>query len=353
MKKLFPIILTTSTVLFSTISFAAGNEIKITHKGKVVKSIPVDKLGELEFSVSSSTPFKQFYSGQWGTLDNALIVVSSFFKKGSAVPNLKETYSNSVTELANTYSDSAWGSKKSFSKSFYNIAKNNGFYSADTDYNIAIGVRFSRKEYTGKTVWKNGGWVQETRWVDLGPVFATTVLSLENPTFAKEVNINSLLEDAQNTINSNNSDPNTFNNAVAFSKDIYNGNNSDSYEGSKVLSVTKQGEPKYSWNYYNEDQMVYIKMPVEMNIKAIKKSGAFIGTEQEFKCTKVFLSGSKNLTKNAFDKSILEIGADFRDYCTTKEGKKGKDFGNVLPTNTDGKQTTPEDLIKGFLKELK
>ena len=342
------------TFTFSTqISIAESNGISLTLNGKEVKSVPVDKLGEINFKVTSGKTFKQFYSAQWGKLDNSLIVVSKMFKKGSATPDLSKNSSDSAaTELGNTYSDASWGDKKSFTKPMLIIAKNNKLFNADTSSNVAIGVRFSRKEYTGKIIWKNGGWIDETRWVDIGPVLATTVLSLEDPAFASSINWNDIIQQSINSLNTQKQDPSTSNNSSGLSKDIFNGSSYESkdYEGSKALSGEKKGKPLFSWNYDEDEQLVYASLPISLDFHAVKKNGFMGGVEADFKCSKARVITKRYLSKDSFDSGVLETDSDFSSLCLTKDGKKGTDMGN---TSSTGSAPSAMDLINGVLKEIK
>jgi len=352
-KKLALSLASLITFTFSTqISIAESNGISLTLNGKEIKSVPVDKLGEINFKVTSGKTFKQFYSAQWGKLDNALIVVTKIFKKGSPTPDLSEGKSNYVTELGNTYSDSGWGNNKTAVKPMLNIAKNNSLFNANTSNNIAIGVRFSRREYTGKTIWKNGGWVQETRWVDIGPVLATTVLSLEEPSFAKTLDLSKMMEDASNSLNNNEQKPLTSDNASAFARDIFNGSSTEAsdYQGSKSISLEKKENPVFNWNYEDDAQLVYVTIPAKLNIHAVKKNGFMGSSEADFICNSVRVSSKRYLSKNSFENVSVEIGADFSSFCLTKDGKKGKDFGN---TSSTGSAPSAMDLINGVLKEIK
>lgn len=354
MKTKSLLVITSLTTFFvsTQVSLAENTMISLTLNGKDVKAISVDKLGALNFKVTSAKTFKQVYANQWGKLDNALIVVSKIFKKGAEKPDLSKTYANTVTELANTYSDSGWGSQKSATKPMLSIAKNNEFFSANTSNSIAIGVRFSRKEYTGKTIWKNGGWVDETRWVDVGPVLASTVLSLEEPPFANKVDWDSIMQQTVDSLNTEKQDPSSSNNSTGLSKFIFDANSFEAkdYEGSKTLSAEKNGTPLFSWNYDGDEQLVSASLPVALNIHAVKKNGFFGGTEADFKCGHAKVVTSKYFSKDSFEKGSLEIDSDFTNDCTTKDGKKGKDFGG---NSSSGSAPSAMDLINGALKEVK
>ncbi len=97
-KKLALSLASLITFTFSTqISIAESNGISLTLNGKEIKSVPVDKLGEINFKVTSGKTFKQFYSAQWGKLDNALIV----FKERSISFVLMEFFFHSAELMFN------------------------------------------------------------------------------------------------------------------------------------------------------------------------------------------------------------------------------------------------------------
>lgn len=344
MKKMtVPISILLSFISVS--SFAASEEILFTLNGKPVKSVNVDNLSKLNFSIKTSNSFRQIYKNQLGNLDNALVFIVKPFKKGSPVPDLS-TYSY-FSELENTYSDKSWLDKKTSSKDMFSIAKRTRLHDNDNTENLAVGVRLSRKEYTGKTIWQNGGWVQETRWVNVGPVLGKTVLSLEKPTFEKSINWDSIMKEAVENTNSKPASVNEYNNPIAFVKDIFDGSSSDNYEGSKILSVKRDGEPVYSWNYNEDNNKSYvnIKVPVELNIHAVKKT-SLGGYEGSFKC-RSGLEFNKYSDKSSFDKGNIYIGSKFRESCVTPDGKKASEIN----TN-DLSKTDPNQLINDIMKNF-
>lgn len=350
MKKSLIISSTLLFSAFSSVSMAASDQITFMLNGKPVKSIAVDKLGQLTFNIKTTKSFKQIFANQWGTLDSSIIVVVQPFKKGSPVPSLERSYK--LTELENTYGDKGWVNKNTSSKDMFSIAKSTELYNADTSENIAFGVRYSRKEYTGKTIWKDGGWVQETRWVDLGPVLAKTVLNLEAPGSAKSINWNNLLQNAANSMNTTKQDPSTYNNSSALAKDILKGTSYESkdYDGSKVLSIEKAGDPVYSWNYDGDTQYVMAKIPAQVNIHAVKKGEFIGGVEADFKCgPNATVSAKKINDQSNFDNAELSINQGFAESCMTADGKKASEMAN---TNTNAKPNA-ENLINSFMKNMK
>lgn len=317
-------------------SLAAAPSIVFTHNGKAVTSIPLDKLTELTVTVNTGgSTFKQAFSGQWSGLDQAQTLKVMPFTKGAAFPNLEGAHNWFNYDLAVTSGDSNWGGTKSLTASMRKGAIELSLYKATTDDDLAVTSLFYRKDYTGKTVWQNNGWVQETRWQALGNALGQATLKLEPPTFASSLDPKALFGPAVEKFNSDKTYDLT--RAQGISRSLLYptsyGGRKVTFEGSKVLefSVAAGGKPVFNWNYKENDKSEYIQaeMTVNMKIQAVMNTtleSIPIPTKMEatFNCP-IRLSVDRDMGASSWTINDLNYNDEIRKNCKTADGKIADD----------------------------
>lgn len=330
-------LLSGSLLALSTLpSLAAAPSIVFTHNGKAVTSIPLDKLTELQVTVNTGgSSFKQVFTGQWSGLDQAQTLKATPFKKGAAFPDLEKAHSWPNLDLAVTSGDSTWGGLKVLSASMRKGAIELSLFKANSEQDLAFTSLFYRKDYTGKTVWQNNGWVQETRWQALGNALGQATLKLEPPTFAASLDPKVLFAPAVEKFNTEK--PYDLTRAQIISRTLLYpnsyGGRTVNFEGSKVIefSLAEGGKPVFNWNYVEKDKSEYIQaeMTVNMKIQAVMNTimeALPIPTKMEavFNCP-IIISANRDLGSSAWTVSDLEYNDAIRKTCKTADGKTADD----------------------------
>ncbi|MGE3726243.1 MAG: hypothetical protein AB7I41_11875, partial [Candidatus Sericytochromatia bacterium] len=304
-------------------SVAASPSIVFTHNGKAVSSIPLDKLSELSVTVSTGgSTFKQVFAGQWSGLDQAQTLKATPFIKGAAFPDLENAHSWPNFDLAVTSGDSTWGGLKSLTASMRKGAIELSLFKASSEHDLAFTSLFYRKDYTGKTVWQNNGWVQETRWQALGNALGQATLKLDPPTFAASLDPKVLFAPAVEKFNTDKTYYST--RAEGISQTLLYptsyGGRKVTFDGSKVIEFTlaEGGKPVFNWNYKEKDKSEYIQaeMTVNMKIQAVMNTtmeALPIPTKMEatFNCP-IRISANRDLGAAEWTVSDLEYNDSIR-----------------------------------------
>ncbi len=353
-------LLSTSLLALSALpSLAAGPSIVFSHNGKAVTSIPLDKLTELQITVNTGgSTFKQVFAGQWSGLDQAQTLKAMSFKKGSAFPDLEKAHSWPNLDLAVTSADSTWGGLKVLTASMRKGAPELGLYGATSEDDLAFTSLFYRKDYTGKTVWQNNGWVQETRWQALGQNLGQTTLKLEPPTFASTLDPKALFAPALeklNVIPASQYDKNKpmFMTQVLLYPTSYGGREVN-FNGSKITAFepAPNVKPVFKWNYSEKSNAQWIEARFEAVMKLHSVMTTTLEalpvpnkTEVDFICP-IKLTAKRDLTGDSWEVDDLEFGDAIRKTCKTADGKLADDI--IKSANPLENAKSPQDLLKNF-----
>lgn len=348
--------LAAGTVLWAlTLPAHAAGGVALTLNGKPVTSVPVDQLGAVTVTVNSGNgAFKKVYAGQWSGIDQALNVVGTWYKRDKGAPDLDRSHTWNGYTIARTGEDSTWGGKASLSASMNKVARDVQLYRADTDDNVTFTIRFRRKVYTGKTVWKDGGWVKETRWETVGPAIGQTTLKLDPPNVAKTLKSEQIAAAATSARK-----PEQLARWLLYPTSY--GGRTVAFEGSKILGAEPQAgkTPTYAWNFDGNTQLVYAKIPANLKIHAAMQT-TFEGmpvpttTEADFLCP-IQVSAICNLSTGAWKVDDLDIPSDFAETARTADGKTAAEIAKGV--NPMGGMQVPadgsaEDKAKAILKGL-
>ncbi|HEY9842484.1 MAG TPA: hypothetical protein V6D23_18625 [Candidatus Obscuribacterales bacterium] len=345
----------------ATPAWSGGPSVSFMLGGKPVTAVPVDKLGDVSVTVSTGgQSFKQVFAGQWGnSLDQSLNVVGTRYKRSAGAPDLARSDEWNGYGLGLTSRDSGWSGKNSLSESLRQVGSSDGIelYRADTNDDVIVTGRFRRKVYTGKKIWVDNGWVDETRWETVGPTLGKATLKLDPPTFAGSLDVNALFAPALQKFNAPPPGKYDDNKAMLMSRTLlypesYGGREVD-FKGSELKAVENAaGTPAYSWNYDHASgaQMVYARFPAKLKVHAVintKFEGmpAAMKTEADFDCTMDAVV-TRKLGSSSWEVNDLEINDDFREHCQTTDGKSPDDI--VKTITPMGNATSAEDLMKGF-----
>lgn len=350
---------------------AAETSVQFLLNGKPVTAVPVDKLGDIQIVVTSGGPtFKQLWSGQWQGLDQSLNVVATPYKKGSSAPSLDGSHQWKGFSLSKTTYDSAWANQKELKGSMRKAATVDGLalFDANSEEELVFTTRFRRQVYTGKTIYKNGGYIKETRWETAGPFRGGGKLKLEPPTFAASLNPEQIFSNAVTELNAMPKSEYDNNRAMLVSRSLlyptsYGGRKVD-FKASKILSFASAGgaKPVFNWNYLDSDgsQWVYAKFPTNMQIKAVMmttydSSPAPMKTEAVFLCP-MNMQAKRKIGTSQWVSDDIEFNDDSLETCRTTDGKTAaeviKSGGTpTLPTLDTTK--SPEDQAKDILNGLK
>jgi hypothetical protein len=339
-------------------TLAASPSIVFSLNGKAVTSVPVDKLTDLSVTVNTGgANFKTVFNGQWSGIDQAQTLKSTAYKRGTNAPSTENSSGWANYDLAVTSGDSNWGGLKELKGTMSKGAIELSLFKATTEQDIAFTSRFYRKVYTGKTVWQNNGWVQETRWEAVGPALGSATLKLEPPTFAASLDPKALFAPA---IEKFNNEPDYYSQkprAESISRTLlyptsYGGRKVE-FGSSKVLEFTlaEGTKPVYNWNYNEKDKSSYVQaaFTVNMKIHAVM-STTFeslpipMKTEADFLCP-IEIEAKRQLSESKWVTGDLSYNDDIRKTCKTADGKSADD---IIKGVTPGGGGGAGDLLKGF-----
>lgn len=358
MKLISKCVLAATTMLAATLpAWSAGPAIVIALNGKPVSSIPVDKLGELTMTVSTGgQSFKQVYSGQWSGLDQALSMKAKRFTRGAATPSVDSARSWENLDLAVTSSDSNWAGKNTLTANMSKGAPELSLYEASTAEDVVFTSLFYRKVYTGKNIWKDGGWVQETRWETVGPALGQATLKLDPPTFASSLDPSKLFSASVEKFNKvddhGDSEARMMSRTLLYPESY--GGRTVNFEGSTVTNVSKaDGAVAYNWNYNEDDNSQYVQasFPAKLKLHAVitttfENVPLPMKTEADFECDKVEGKATHPVGGGNWQGDGLSYKDDIRSHCKTADGKTPDDI--VKGINPMGNAKTPQDLMKQF-----
>lgn len=359
MKHLSALLLT-STVLMATASPALANgSITLTHQGKVVDAIPVDQLGQVEVTVKVPGSFKNFYKGQWGSLNHSFGIHAKYYKTGTAVPSLANSTDWPSQSIAESFDDASWPDKTSLSTSFLEIAKRTRAHAFDDTHSVLLTGHYAKQFYTGKTVYQGGGWVKETNWATMKPALGQAKLKLQPPTFANTLQIETIAKDATNNLNTK-QDDSSMESALYMGRRLfyptsYGGTKVD-FTGTKILSFEKAGTPHFSWNYSGDQELVYVAIPVTAKIHAqVIKSGDNhpipLKAEADFVCPNAELSAKRPVNGGNWTFSSWSLRED--SGCRSTEGKTAEQvLSAATPTADKLLQGNPLDQAKDLMNIL-
>lgn len=363
LKTMCSLAITTLALLGATApGWSAGSpSIVFTLAGKPVTSVPVDKLHEVTVTVNTGGQnFKQVYSGQWGnSIDQALSLFGVIHERAGAGPNPENAPNWPSYDFALSSGDSNWSGKTSLSLSMGKAAKADGLqlFKASNHDNVMMTARFYRKVYTGKTVWQDGGWVQETRWETVGNNLGQATLKLEPPTFAASLVPSQLFAKA---LEANNAPPeNEYNNnrAMEFSRWLLYpqsyGGREVKFDGSKITAFdSSAGTPSFNWNYEHNSgaPMVYAHFPATMKIHSVMSTKLEAmplpsKTEADFSCP-IEMTVSRMLSEGTWKGGEVDFSDASRGKCRTADGKTADDI--VKAADPMSNVTTPQDLLKNL-----
>lgn len=355
--------LTSLTLLIGNLpALAAAPTLILTLDGKPVTSVPVDRLGQVMVTLKTNGPsFRQMYTGQWQGIDQSMNVMGLSYPRSGAVPELEDSHRWNGYSLEKTTNDSTWGSKTSLSRPMNKIASAQGLelYSADTDDNVIFTGRFRRKVYTGKKVWVDNGWVNETRWETLGPTFGKASLKLEPPTFAGSLNAQTIFAPALQQFNAPPANKYDTNKAMKFSRTLLYpqsyGGREVNFNGSAVKTVeSAAGTPKYSWNYDGNTgkQLVYARFPAIIKVHAVINTQfdsmpVPLKTEADFNCPMDAVI-THPIGGGSWEPNDIELNNASRLLCKTADGKTPDEIVQSINPTQNVTGTSPEDILKGL-----
>lgn len=342
-------------------SLAAAPSLTLTLGGKPITSVPVDQLGDVMVTLNTGgQTFKQVYAGQWGdSIDQAQTLFGVIYERAGTTPNLENAANWPNYDFVLSSQDSTWANKTTLTVPMSKAARSNGLqlFKANDRYNVMLTSRFYRKVYTGKTVWKDGGWVKETRWETVGSNLGSAVLKLEPPTFAGSLVPSQLFASSLEAYNAPPENASSNNRAMEFSRWLLYptsyGGREVKFDGSKITAFeAASGTPLFSWNYDPNSgaPMVYASLPMNMKIHSVMNTKYDsiplpIKTEADFICP-VDMSVSRLLSDGSWKTSNLYLDNEGRKKCRTADGKTADDI--VKSANPLENASSPQDLIKGL-----
>lgn len=316
-------------------AFAAGPSITFTLDGKAIAAVPVDKLGQVKFSVmSGGSPFNKVFAGQWQGIDQSLGLAGKIYSHSAGEPALESAHDWNGYNLYDTHSDTTWGNKTSAEGSMLAVAnyKALGLFSATSQDSVLFTVRFRRQVYTGKTIWVDGGWVKETRWEGVGPTLGKATLKMEPPTFASSLDPKMLfapsLEKFNTTTNgySNETGAEMIAHTLMY-PNTYGGRTVD-FKDSKIVAfeLAEGNKPVYNWNYKdNGSQYVSAKFTVNMKTHSVMHTRIdpipFPTTaEADFNCP-MDITATRVIGEDTWVTNGLDYNNSIRQSCKTADGK--------------------------------
>jgi len=289
-------------------------------KAKTVTSIPIDQLGKLKLRIySGNKTFKELYGKFWGNLRSGLDLAAKFIPKGQTA-DFSDTKKWLTHYIAEAKEDSEWPDSNTLEIDLLKAAKGIKLWEISSDDDIAFAVQYTKEKKTGKTVWVNNGWVDETYWETLGKPASTGVLKIEPPT--KENTAPDVTQVKEMALKYMNTDKTyrqvtggtKFNYSVAdyFAHVLIDKNEYPSakegfnFDGSKITNLEIVKGPSYGWNYDEykpAEQMVYASYDVTMDIHGSKTEMLFIKNEIDAKCTNGTITLKKMLNSNEWQVS--------------------------------------------------
>lgn len=338
-------------------AWSAAPSITFTLAGKPVTSVPIDKLSELTITVNTGgQKFNQVYNGQWGGLDQAMTLKALPYTRSGSKPNLENARKWFNYDLSLTSLDSNWGGKTNLSAAMRKAAPKLEMYKATTDDDIMFTSLFYRKVHTGKTVWQDGGWVQETRWDALGENLGQASLKLDPPTFASSLDPNKLFSSAVEKFNTDTSYDLTraqFLSRTLLYPSSYSGR-TVKFDGSKITEFSQAPGSKtvYNWNYNESDGSEYITASFTINMKLHSVMQTTFESipipnnlQADFSCP-IQISVNRKLSDSNWTVNDLEFNDSLRKTCKTADGKLADDL--IKSVDPLSGATSPQDLLKNF-----
>ncbi|PKL77654.1 MAG: hypothetical protein CVV27_04875 [Candidatus Melainabacteria bacterium HGW-Melainabacteria-1] len=357
LKQVCSLALTAAALLATTMPvWSAGSpSISFTLGGKAITSVPVDQLGDVKVTVNTGGQnFKQIYSGQWGnSIDQAQSLFGEIVSAGASPPSFDNAAKWRSSDFILSSSDSNWPEQTTLSLSMGDAAKALSLFKASHNDSVVMTTRFYRKVYTGKTVWQDGGWVQETRWETVGANLGQATLKLEPPTFAASLVPNQLFASAIEQANASPSSS-TNNRAMEFSRWLLYptsyGGREVKFDGSAIKGFDfGGGAPRFHWNYEHKSgaPMVYAYFPVTMKLHAVMNTTYDsiplpMKTEAVFDCP-LEMAATRMLSEGSWKPSDLDLSNDAKGKCRTADGKSAADI--VKSANP---LANPQDMFKGL-----
>lgn len=357
------------SLLWGVSAQAADTSVQFLLKGKPVQSVPLDQLGEVQIVVNSGGPsFKQLWTGQWQGLDQSLNVVAMPYKKGGAAPSFENSHQWKGYSLSRTNYDANWANQKSLTGQMAKAAMVDGLalFDATSEEDLIFTTRFRRQVYTGKVIYKEGGYVKETRWETAGPHRGSGSLKLLPPTFASSLNPESIFSAAVANLNSPPENEYDLNRAMFVSRNLLYptsyGGREVHFKGSKALgfSTVPGAKPVFNWNYLDSDgsHWIYAKFPVKLQVQSVmttKMDNLPVPTKLEavFDCP-LTLSVKRKIGTSQWQASDIEFNEKTLTGCRTPEGKTPKEVAALpgTPLMVDDTKS-PTDQAKDLLDGLK
>ncbi len=371
MSKRFLIGSLSALMLAMTLPASAATSIKFMLDGKEVKSIPVDKLGNVTIKVDGGgQSFKQIWNGQWQGIDQSLNLVAMPYGPNKSAPGLDSSHNWKGYSMSRTGYDANWVNQKVLDGKMEKAARVDGLalFDAMAGQDLIFSTRFRRKVYTGKTIYKDGGYVKETRWETAGPPQGQAIIKLTSPTFAASLDPNNLFAGAIQKFNTPPESEYKDNRAMLLSRTLlypnsYGGRKVD-FKGSKILGFSSaEGKPEFNWNYLDSDnsQWIYAKFPVKMQIQAVMNT-KFDSMPLPSKTDVVFdcpidIAAKRQIGTSTWVTDDLNFNGDTLEACRSKDGKtpaqvaetaKSPIGGTVGLPDADSAADAAKDLLKGF-----
>ena len=292
-------------------------------KAKTVTSIPIDQLGKLKIRIySGNKTFKEHYGKFWGNMVNGLDLAAKFIPKGET-PDFSDTKKWNTHSIAESKEDSEWPDSNTIDTSMIKVAKGIKLWDVSSDNDIAFEVQFYKLKKTGKTIWVNNGWVDETYWETLGKPSSTGILKIDPPTKenippdltkVKEMaldyaNNNKNHMQITGSMKANYSFADYYSLIMLDNKEYPNTREGISMDGSKVTALDVVKGPSYGWNYNESslEQKIYADYNVNLELHAAKTEMLFMKSEMDCKCKNATLTLEKMLDKPEWTVSHFSI----------------------------------------------
>lgn len=366
MKKKMSLALST-LFLASSLPALAAPSIQFKLNGKTIQSVPLDQLGKVQVEVNSGGPsFKSLWSGQWKGIDQALNIVTTAYPKGQSAPDLQSSSKWNGFALTRSNYDSSWAGQKKASTDFRKSGIPLDLFRATDKDDLMFTTRFRRQVYTGKTVWKDGGYVKETRWETVGPPKGQAKLKLMPPTFASSLVPEQVFESTLAALNKTPKNQYTDNRAMFLSRTLLYptsyGGREVKFTGSKATGFESTGgQPVFNWNLVDGKEYVYAKFPVNMKLHAvmITKYEALptpMTVEADFLCP-IKMEVRREVGSKQWVGRDVEFNSEIRSACKTPDGKTpeevAKSVGDPLKNLTMPDPNSSQlDQAKDILNQI-
>ncbi|MCC6994688.1 MAG: hypothetical protein IT370_08775 [Deltaproteobacteria bacterium] len=344
--------------MLSAVTAHAAGKITVTLDGKAVTAVPVDRLPDIQIKVDAGAAYNKFYKGQWGKLEHALNLSVTGFDKGAAAPSADSVSGWAVTRIEYTGANKGWGSAKATSPKTSVVLRQGQFYRYSSQQSVMLAVTYERQYYTGKLVPDgNGKLIKETAWQTAGPVLATTVLSLEKPTFVAKYDAKAIAKAAEAVANTKGTSQDGASFAEAVARHILYPNTYNdqkvNFAGSKAKGFKPDGEVAFNWNWDEASGTEYVAAVQPVTFALHGKNTIHTGqfpkptiVEGDFQCVGGSAYASRPIAGSvafAFKENTLQSG--LREGCKTADGKLGGDLAAAAKG--------PMDDVKDVLEKTK